>query len=154
AAIFLCVALCIAAIPAQSAGIRFFDIPADVKSRPLTGAVWYPRGAPQQEVSVRNKAIQGTRDCPLIGDKLPLVVISHGRGGWFGGHHATASALAHAGFIIAAIDHPGDNSEDQSRVDQLSVLVERPADIKRLVDFMLLSWENAARIDCDRIGLF
>jgi predicted dienelactone hydrolase len=69
-------------------------------------------------------------------------------------HHATAAALADAGFIVAAIDHPGNNSEVQSRVDQLAVLIERPADIKRLVDFMLQSWENAARIDSDRIGLF
>lgn len=87
-------------------------------------------------------------------DKLPLVVISHGRGGWFGGHHATPAALANNGFVVAAIDHPGDNSQDQSRVDHLSVLIERPADMKRLVDFMLGSWEDAPRIDRDRIGLF
>lgn len=153
-AIFLCMALCVAAIPAQSAGIRFFDVAADAKGRPLAGAVWYPCNAPQQETSVRNKVIQGTRDCRLAGDKLPLIVISHGRGGWFGGHHATAAALADAGFIVAAIDHPGDSELDQSRTDQLSVLIDRPADIKRLVDFMLNSWESAARIDRDRIGLF
>jgi predicted dienelactone hydrolase len=153
-ATFLCAALSFAAMPAQSAGVRFFDIPADTTGRPLTGAVWYPCSVPQQEVTVRNRAIQGKRDCPLIGDKLPLVVISHGRGGWFGGHHATAAPLADAGFIVAAIDHPGNNELDQSRVDQLSVLIERPDDIKRLVDFMLLSWEDGARIDRDRIGLF
>lgn len=151
---FLGVVLCVAAMPAQSAGITLLDIPADAKGRPLTGAVWYPCNAPQQEATVRNKTIQGRRDCPLVGDKLPLVVISHGRGGWFGSHHATAAVLADAGFIVAAIDHPGDNSQDQSRVDRLSVLIERPADIKRLVDFMLYSWENAPRIDRGHIGLF
>jgi len=26
------------------------------------------------------------KDCPISGDKLPLVVISHGRGGTFVGH--------------------------------------------------------------------
>ena len=153
-AIFVSVAMCFAAMQAQSAGVRFFDILPDTKSRPLTGAVWHPCSAPGQETTVRNRVIQGTRDCLLIGDKLPLVVISHGRAGWFGGHHATAAALADAGFIVAAIDHPGDNSEDQSRVDHLSVLIERPANIKRLVDFLLESWESAARIDRDRIGLF
>jgi hypothetical protein len=39
-AIILGVALCFAAMPAQSAGVRFFDIPADTKDQPLTGAVW------------------------------------------------------------------------------------------------------------------
>jgi predicted dienelactone hydrolase len=153
-ALLLGTALSFAAMPAQSAGVRFFDVPADAKGGSLTGAIWYPCSVPQQEATVRNWVIQGTRDCPLAGDRLPLVVISHGRGGWFGGHHATAAALADAGFVVAAIDHPGDNMQDRSRVDSLSVLVERPVDLKRLVDFMLGSWEDAPRIDRDRIGLF
>jgi predicted dienelactone hydrolase len=62
--------------------------------------------------------------------------------------------LADAGFIVAAISHPGDNAADKSRVDDLSVLVERPADIKRLIDFMLGAWPDAAKIDRERIGLF
>jgi predicted dienelactone hydrolase len=152
--VLLSIALWCAAIPAQSAGVQFFDVPADTKGRPLIGAMWYPCSAPQEEATVRNWVIQGTKDCPLVGDKLPLVVISHGRGGWFGGHHATAAALAGAGFIVATIDHPGDNMQDQSRVDHLSVLIERPADIKRLVDFMLGNWEHAWRIDRNRIGVF
>jgi predicted dienelactone hydrolase len=104
--VLLSIALWCAAIPAQSAGVQFFDVPADTKGRPLIGAMWYPCSAPQEEATVRNWVIQGTKDCPLVGDKLPLVVISHGRGGWFGGHHATAAALADAGFIVATIDHP------------------------------------------------
>ena len=78
-AIFVSVAMCFAAMQAQSAGVRFFDILPDTKFRPLSGAVWYPCSAPGQETTVRNRVIQGTRDCLLIGDKLPLVVISHGR---------------------------------------------------------------------------
>lgn len=40
------------------------------------------------------------------GDKLPLVVVSHGRGGDSVGLHDTAEALADAGFVVAAINHP------------------------------------------------
>src|SRR5215470_9490311 len=61
-------------MPAQSAGVRFFVILPDTKGRPLTGAAWYPCSAPEEETTVRNRAIQGTRDCLLVGDKLPLVV--------------------------------------------------------------------------------
>jgi predicted dienelactone hydrolase len=139
---------------ALAAGIQFYEVPADAAGGALTGAAWYPCSAPQQETIVKNGVIRGTRGCLLSGDKLPLIVISHGRAGWFGGHHATAAALADAGFVVAAIDHPGDNASDKSRVDDLSTLVERPADIKRLVDFMLGSWANATRLDRDRIGFF
>jgi predicted dienelactone hydrolase len=92
--------------------------------------------------------------CSVNGEKLPLIVISHGRRGWFGGHHDTAEALADAGFVVAALNHPGDTWRDTSRTDSLSVLVERPADIKRLIDYMLNGWPDASRIDAQRIGLY
>jgi len=79
----------------------------------------------------RARQHRGTRvkDCPTSGDKLPLVVVSHGRGGSLIGHHDTAETLADAGFIIAAIDHPGDTVSDLSRSGDLPVMVERPTDI-------------------------
>ena len=92
--------------------------------------------------------------CPTTGEKLPLIVMSHGRRGWFGRHHDTAAALADAGFVVAVLNHPGDTWRDTSRTDSLSVLVERPADIKRLIDFMLDGWPDASRIDSQRIGLY
>jgi len=41
-----------------------------------------------------------------------------------------------------------------SRVDALAIWLERPAAIRRLIDFMLGAWPDAARIDRERIGLF
>jgi predicted dienelactone hydrolase len=105
-------------------------------------------------MNIENRAILGVRDCAIIGNKLPLIVISHGRTAWFGAHHDTASALADAGYVVAAINHPGDNSFDHSRVDDISVFVERPVDITRLLNFMLGGWFDASKIDRERIGLF
>jgi predicted dienelactone hydrolase len=145
---------CLAATLAHAAGVRFFDVPAETAWPTLTGAVWYPCAGLPDETKVGNSMVIGTKDCPIAGNKLPLIVVSHGRAGWFGGHHDTAAALADAGFVVAAINHPGDNSSDKTRVDDLSILVGRPADIKRLVDFMLGAWPDAPKIDRDRIGIF
>jgi predicted dienelactone hydrolase len=153
-AMFIAAAFFFASTNVLAAGLQLFDVPADAAGSQLTGAVWYPCTAPSHETIVRGRSIVGARDCPLSGSKLPLIVISHGRAGWFGGHHATAAALADAGFVVAAIDHPGDNGSDKSRSGDLASLVERPADIKRLIDFMLGGWANSARLDRDRIGLF
>jgi predicted dienelactone hydrolase len=139
---------------AEAAGVRFFDVPAESTGPSLTGAVWYPCATPPQELKIEDRAILGVKDCEIVGSKLPLIVMSHGRTVWFGSHHDTAAALADAGYIVAAINHPGDNSFDHSRVDDLSVLVERPVDIKRLLDFMLSAWSDAPKIDRERIGLF
>jgi predicted dienelactone hydrolase len=148
------IALCLTASLAQAAGFRSFEVPADAEGPALNGAVWYPCSTPPEEVKLDKLTLSAVRDCPLQGDKLPLVVVSHGRGGSFVGHHDTAEALADAGFVVAAIDHPGDTASDMSRTGDLSVLVERPADIKRLIDFMLAASPDAARIDPQRIGFF
>jgi predicted dienelactone hydrolase len=150
----LAAACCVAATMAHAAGFRFIDAPADADGPGLHGAVWSPCASPEQEIGRRTVAIPGVKNCPITGDKLPLVVISHGRRGWFAGHHDTAETLADAGFVVAAINHPGDNGSDPSRSSNLSVFIERPADIKRLIDFMLGAWPEAARIDRQRIGFF
>jgi predicted dienelactone hydrolase len=85
---------------------------------------------------------------------LPLVIFSHGRTGWFGANHDTAEALSDAGFVVATINHPGDNSNDCSRHDDLSVFASRPVDMIRLLDFMLHNWKDRAVVDPARIGFF
>ena len=150
----LTLAFCVAATLAQAAGFRFIDVPADAAAPALQGAIWYPCAAPPGEIALDGLTLPGVKDCPISGEKLPLVVISHGRGGDFVGHHDTAEALADAGFVVAAISHPGDTVRDKSRFFDLSVYIERPTDIKRLIDYMLTASPAAANIDQQRIGLF
>jgi len=146
--------LCCLAFPARAAGLQLLEAPG------LAGAIWYPCPAKPKSVPLGRLAVgfldklQGEKDCPVTGAKLPLVVFSHGRGGWFGGHHDTAEALADAGFVVAAINHPGDNGNDRSQSEALSVWASRPADMVRLLDFMLKDWKDRAAIDPTRVGLF
>ena len=149
----LAAAFCLAATLAHPAGLQPIEAPADADG-PISGAVWYPCAAPAQEVTLHGVAVSGVMDCALVGDHLPLVVISHGRGGWFLGHHDTAAALADAGFVVAAINHPGDNVFDKSHTDDISIALARPRHITQLIDFMLGGWPEASKIDRDRIGIF
>ena len=148
------VVACFASPEAKAAGFSFIDIPADANGPALTGAVWSPCDQPPQQMRVGMVTIAAARNCPVVGDRLPLIVMSHGSGGWFGAHRDTAAALADAGFVVAAIDHPGDNATDRSRIDTLSILTDRPTDIRRLTDFMLDRWPEAAKLDRGRIGFF
>jgi predicted dienelactone hydrolase len=131
-------------------GFRFLDVPADADGPALDGAMWYPCAEPPGEIDLGDITVTGAKDFPISGDNLPLVVVSHGRGGSWVSHHDTPETLADAGFIVAAINHPGDSFRDMSRADDLSAYVERPA----LVDFMLSASPAAASIDRERIGLF
>ena len=148
-------AVCCATAPVQAAGLQLIDVPPDSAGAALTGAVWSPcAAAPAQEMNLHSIAVQGAPDCPVAGSRLPLIVISHGRTAWFVVHHDTAASLADAGFVVVAISHPGDNAFDMSRVDELSIALTRPADVKRAIDFMLGAWPHASKIDGDRIGFF
>jgi predicted dienelactone hydrolase len=148
------VAFGFAAASAQAAGLRLIDIPADAGGPALQGAMWYPCSQPPGEVTIGKITLPAAKDCPLRGDRLPLIVVSHGRGGTFVGHHDTDEVLADAGFVVVAINHPGDTAADLSRSGDLSVFVERPTDIKRLIDFMIGASSFAANIDSSRIGFF
>jgi predicted dienelactone hydrolase len=152
--LFGAIIVCLIATLAQAAGLRTIDIAADAGGPALEGAVWYPCSQPPGEVDLGKISLPGVKDCPLPDKRLPLIVVSHGRTGTFAGHHDIAEALADAGFIVAAINHAGDTSADLSRTDDLSIYVQRPNDIKRLIDFMLGTPPLASSIDRDRIGLF
>jgi len=131
---------------AGAAGLKRLEIPAVDGGQALFGAVWFPCALPNGRVRLGRILVPGVKDCPVLGAKLPLVVISHGYSGWFGGHRDTAATLADAGYVVAAITH---RSEYDRRWRY-----ERPAAIKRLIDYMLRAWPDRTRIDRRRIGFF
>lgn len=147
-------ALCCAATLAHAAGFALIEVPADKDGPALRGAVWSPCSTPPGRIDLAPLVLQGTRDCPLTGQGLPLVVVSHGTGGSALGHHDTAAALADAGYVVAAISHPGDNFQDLSRQGYLSAFATRPVDMKRLTDYMLGAWPQRAQLDAGKVGFF
>jgi predicted dienelactone hydrolase len=112
---------------------------------------WYPTAAepsPQRlELFTQNIA----PNARVMGSGHPLVVMSHGNGGSMGGHYDTALALAHAGFVVAAMTHTGDNYRDHSNELRLE---DRPRAVVATINFMLTQWPHHAAIDPARIGMF
>ena len=115
--------------------------------------MWYPCSEPPGEIDLGRITLPAVKDCPIEGEKLPLVVLSHGGGSSFEQLYDTAEALADAGFVVASVTHP-DKSRDASPFGFLSRMVERPTDVKRLGDFMLDRSPAASKIDPQRIGFY
>ena len=118
---------------------------------PLAVGVWYPTTA-----SAAAQALDGWTQVvapagPVAPGRHPLVVVSHGSGGSLAGHYDTALALARAGFVVAALTHPGDNYRDRSQVTDVAA---RPRALRRLVDHMLREWPRRAALDSARVGAF
>ena len=146
----------LAATFAQAAGFSTIEIPADREGPAIRGAVWTPCATPAGDIQLGRTTIRAVRDCPLApGAQLPLIVLSHGYGGSYLGHHDTAQALADAGFVVAAISHSSDNFQIRGGPDdKISALATRTTDIKRLIDHMLQQWPAHDRIAADRIGFY
>jgi predicted dienelactone hydrolase len=136
---------------AADAGFQEVQV-ANPGDQPITVGVWYPTTEPAHEqrfgIQTQVVAPPGAR---MTGERLPLLVMSHGTGGFYGSHYDTALALARAGFVVAALTHPGDNYMDKSRAGQVR---RRPPQLERVLDYMLTEWPDHARIDPERVGAF
>lgn len=135
---------------AAEVGFQAITIP-NGDEKPLSAGVWYPTDAEASPHPIGPATQTVALNAPIAGQDLPLIVISHGSGGWYGGHYDTALALARAGFVVAAVTHRGDSFDDHSRTVQLWL---RPAQLKRLTDYMIGGWPQHASIDDSRVGVF
>jgi predicted dienelactone hydrolase len=119
---------------------------------PIAIGIWY--ASPDPGTPRRGLGFEAAIDGAISGDGLPLVIISHGYGGGAIGHHDTALALAEAGFVVAAPTHPGDNYQDQSLAGSTRLFTDRPRHIRHVIDYMLTTWPDHARLDPRRVGFF
>lgn len=136
---------------AANAGFMLLHEPRPDGQPPVEVGVWYPTDAAPAFMPLGSWGHTVAAGAPVVGDHLPLIVMSHGNGGFFGGHADTAQALAEAGFVVAALTHPGDNYRDQSRATAMS---DRPAALSALIGWMLDGSPLSARIDPDKVGAF
>ncbi len=147
-------ALALSAGLAHAAGFQRLNLPMDQNGPGLQGAIWTPCAEPAGEIKVGRVVIQGVQGCKLPDGRYPLIVMSHGSAGSYLSHHDTAAALADAGFVVASINHVGDNAQDTSRQGYLSIFSTRPREMRRLVDYMTGVWPNKASLDPEKIGFF
>ena len=134
-------------------GVRLVETPDPVTRQPMKAALFYPSDESLKPSRIGPLEIAATRDATAQGGRHPLILLSHGNGGGMFSHHDTAEYLARHGFVVAAIEHPGDNFHDASGVGSDRVLVGRSAQLSALLDFLISSPEFSALVDATRIGV-
>lgn len=145
--------LTVAAGPALATGLQFVEVPATADVPPIEAAVWYPTDAAVPEAPNTPFGQAVAMQAPVAGSDLPLVVISHGDGGWLGGHAPLARAMAEAGMIAVALNHPGNSDGDETSPPS-HWITERPRHLARVVDYMRGAWPDAGHVDATRVGAF
>jgi predicted dienelactone hydrolase len=138
---------------AEAVGFQQLSIP-DAADRPLLIGIWYPSETPTLLRPLESYRQEVALDGTISGDRLPLIVMSHGTGESFSAHYDTAIALAGAGFVVAAVTHTGDNYQDRSYAFTQQNFVGRARHIHRVIDYMLGTWPEHQRLDPKRVGAF
>jgi predicted dienelactone hydrolase len=132
------------------------------KTHALVTAIWYPAAAAAKEVPQRieppgsplfeiGRAAPEGQLAPAP-DRFPLIVLSHGTGGTAQSLGWLGITLAAQGYVVAAVDHPGNNGIDGYTVQGFTLWWERARDLSRVIDGMLVDPLFGPRIDPRRIG--
>jgi len=144
----LCSAASFAAVGFQQATVP------DRDGKSMQAGIWYPSNTQPSShplgMFVQEVALNG----PIAGQALPLILISHGTGDSLSSHIDTANALARAGFVVLAVTHIGDNSEDRRYAGNRIDLIERPRQIKTALDWVLSAWPGRLNLNPRRVGVF
>ncbi|MGJ5131494.1 MULTISPECIES: alpha/beta hydrolase family protein [unclassified Bradyrhizobium] len=127
----------------------------------LRATIWYPAAAdaPERPQWIGPRIIpffsagSAAPDAePASGPRRAFVVLSHGNGGaalqiaWLG------TALAGAGFIVVAVNHPGNSALEDYTVEGMSLWWLRAVDVSAVIDAMLVDKTFGSRVDPARIG--
>lgn len=146
-------------LDARSVGVRIW-YPAMRAGSPPPIAYHHTHALPgQAPIAIAETGIAVADAPPETSRKYPLVVISHGYGGWAEHFSQLGEALASRGYVVASIDH-----RDQAFSDAASfaksfgtVLLTRPSDQQRVLQALLSGKlagpAIAARIDTSSVGL-
>jgi len=132
------------------------------EKKELDCTVWYPAidtavetrqfiGAPDAPQFEAGMAMPHAEFAPSL-DGFPLILLSHGTGGsaeqmaWLG------TALARAGYIAVAVNHPGNNAHGAYTPEGFALWWERATDLSEVLDGMLADEAFGPRIDKTRVA--
>jgi predicted dienelactone hydrolase len=126
------------------------------KDRPLEMVVWYPgTTTTTPQLIADNPAFVGVlavRNAPAAAGEHPLAVISHGYRGNWSNQAWLATALAHKGYIVASVNHPGTTTHDRSP-KAAAQLWQRPADLRRVIDAVLAQPQQFGAVAKGRVAV-
>ncbi|MQR01188.1 alpha/beta hydrolase family protein [Glaciimonas soli] len=135
--------------------VRDSDHHNDVAHQAMPAVLFYPTRSPTRLMTMGPfspvVAFNGVPDLPPNGLK-GLILLSHGTGGSLMAHYNLAQRLAQHGYLVAALQHSGDNWNDRSLVLSPNYFSERALQLSRLLDVVLADPQWRDHIPLERIG--
>jgi predicted dienelactone hydrolase len=137
----------------MTVGCRALDV-ADV-AQGARVPVWalYPTRAPERLEHFGPYPLAVATGAPVEGERLPLVVISHGNNGSPWTYRGMAAHLARAGFVVALPEHPGNSRSDGSSTGTAANLENRPRHVRLVLDAVFADEHLGERLSPTGVGV-
>jgi len=149
----LCATLAIGGAQAAAAGFRDMNFTDAERGRTIPVALWYPNDSTAAALTYggihARRAANGGAIAP---GRHPLALLSHGTGGNRFNQYNLAEFLAGNGYIVAALEHPGDRTFDNGDFGSAKNLYNRPRDLSFVLAALLADSTIGGQIDDQRIA--
>jgi predicted dienelactone hydrolase len=131
------------------------------RTHALHTMIWYPAAGDAREepqwigppiVPFISAGSAARNAAPAAGPRRPLIILSHGNGGTASQLAWLGTALAAHGFVVVAVNHPGNNALEDYTVEGFSLRWLRAVDLSAVIDAVLDDKTFGSQIDPARIG--
>jgi len=134
----------------MTVGFRMLSVPDPVQGKTIPLLVFYPARGTSATLHFGPFEIAAAGDAPVSGERLPIVIVSHGSGGTPWTMRDLALDLAGAGFVAVLPEHLGDSLSDSSLFGTADNLRNRPRHIKLATDALLSDRQLGPHVRGDR----
>ncbi|WP_334108022.1 alpha/beta hydrolase family protein [Methylobacillus sp.] len=115
--------------------------------------VMYPTRQPAASHAFGPYVMEVRPDAPVAEGQYPLILVSHGSGGSHLLYRTITSYLARHGYIVAMIEHPGNNRLDNRFMGKVENLQYRPRHLKLTADYLFQDAVFSGHLQPEKIGV-
>ena len=127
----------------------------DAGGRQIQLDVWYPATAAEQAHSYNFGMGSVAQGAAVAGDRLPIVLLSHGSMGAASNYSWIAEPLARHGYVVLGVSHFGESPVFGPATMNPATVThfgDRTRDINAALDFLISKSAYASHVDRQRLG--
>jgi len=134
-------------------GSRQIRIEDEAKGISFPALVLYPTEVPSTPTAFGPYTLDTSPNAPVAEGRFPLVVVSHGNGGSHLAYRTFGAHLARNGYVVALLEHAGNNRNDNQLEGTLENLVNRPRHVRLTMDAVASDAQLGACAQPDNVAI-